>query len=121
LVRIILWLAGTRLRAAAVHPGSDYARQRHQRQLIKAIVARAFSVDLLASPARFQAVISALASTLVFDGHGRAAVDVAFALRHLRANTITLAGLPAPASTAAARVLARRWTRCSPAISPRCA
>jgi LCP family protein required for cell wall assembly len=75
-------------------PGGDYTRQRHQRQLIKAMVAKALRGDLLRDPIKFTKVVRALGSTLVFDGRGRKPVEFAFALRNLRAESITSVGLP---------------------------
>jgi anionic cell wall polymer biosynthesis LytR-Cps2A-Psr (LCP) family protein len=75
-------------------PGGDYTRQRHQRQLIKAMVAKALRGDLLKDPIKFTQVVHALGSTLVFDGRGRKPVEFAFALRKLRAESITSVGLP---------------------------
>jgi polyisoprenyl-teichoic acid--peptidoglycan teichoic acid transferase len=75
-------------------PGSDYARQRHQRQLIKAIVATAFNQNLLTNPGRVLNMINALAKTLIYTGAGHTAIDYIFALRHMRAEAITLVGLP---------------------------
>ena len=74
--------------------GADYTRQRHQRQVIKAIVAKAFKGDLLTNPVKFDSVIRALGKTLVFDGRGRTPVEFAFALRNIKPESITLVGLP---------------------------
>jgi anionic cell wall polymer biosynthesis LytR-Cps2A-Psr (LCP) family protein len=74
--------------------GSDYARQRHQRQMIKAIVTKAFQGDTLTNPAAFDRVLGELGRTLTFDGRGRTPVEFAYALRNLRPATITLVGLP---------------------------
>ncbi|HEY8473267.1 MAG TPA: LCP family protein [Natronosporangium sp.] len=74
--------------------GSDYARQRHQRQLVKALVAELFAQDLVTNPVRLDRVLRALGDSLVFDGRGHRPVDFAFALRRVTANRITLVGLP---------------------------
>ena len=75
-------------------PGIDYARARHQRQLIKAIVARVMQRDVMANPATAQGVLRALGSTFIFDGRGRTAVDFAYALRNLRPAAMTSVSLP---------------------------
>ena len=75
-------------------PGGDYARQRHHRQLIKAMIGKALQSDLLTNPVKFESVISALGATLVFDGRGRKPIEFAYALRNLRPESITLVGLP---------------------------
>jgi polyisoprenyl-teichoic acid--peptidoglycan teichoic acid transferase len=74
--------------------GSDYARQRHQQQLIKALVGRLFAQDLVTNPVRLDRVVRALGDALVFDGRGYRLVDYAFALQRVTAQQITLVGLP---------------------------
>jgi LCP family protein required for cell wall assembly len=74
--------------------GGDYARQRHQQQLIKAIVGRVVSEELARDPDRLGQVIRALGETLVFSGRDQRVVDFAFALSGLRPEAITLVGLP---------------------------
>ncbi|HEY2950710.1 MAG TPA: LCP family protein [Micromonosporaceae bacterium] len=74
--------------------GSDYARQRHQRQLIKAIIRKAFSRNLATDPIKFDRVLRALGGTVVFDGRGHSALDFASALRGVTADRLTLVGLP---------------------------
>jgi polyisoprenyl-teichoic acid--peptidoglycan teichoic acid transferase len=74
--------------------GSDYARQRHQQQLIKALVGQLFAQDLVTNPVRLGRVVRALGDALVFDGRGYRLVDFAFALQRVTAQRITLVGLP---------------------------
>lgn len=74
--------------------GGDYTRQRHQRQVVRAIIAKAMSSDVLSNPTHFQAILSALGKTLVFDGRGRKPTDLAYALRNIKASEMTLVGLP---------------------------
>lgn len=74
--------------------GGDYTRQRHQRQLVKALLRAAASRGLTTDPARMDATLRALGKALVFDGRGRTAVDYGYALRDLRPEDITLVGLP---------------------------
>ncbi|HEX6969012.1 MAG TPA: LCP family protein [Micromonosporaceae bacterium] len=75
-------------------PGGTYARERHQQQLIKAIVARIHSLDLARDPVRLGAMLNALDETLTFDGHGRSVIDFAFALSRIPTDAITLVSLP---------------------------
>lgn len=75
-------------------PGIDYARARHHRQLVQAIVGRALQRNVLADPMRVDGLLRALGSTLIFDGRGRTPVDFAYALRKLRPATITSVSLP---------------------------
>jgi anionic cell wall polymer biosynthesis LytR-Cps2A-Psr (LCP) family protein len=74
--------------------GADYSRQRHQRQLIRALVGRLFDQDLVTNPVRLDAVLRALGDALVFDGRGQRVIDFAYALRRVPAERITLVGLP---------------------------
>lgn len=75
-------------------PGGDYTRQRHQRQVVRAIIAKAFTTDVLSNPAHFESILQALGSTLVFDGRGRRPTEFAYALRNINASEMTLVGLP---------------------------
>jgi anionic cell wall polymer biosynthesis LytR-Cps2A-Psr (LCP) family protein len=74
--------------------GADYARQRHQRQLIRALFGRVVSLDLMSDPVALDRVVQALGDAQVFDGRGYRVVDCAYALRGLRSESITLVGLP---------------------------
>jgi len=75
-------------------PGGDYARQRHQQQLIKALVRKILSQNLARDQARLERVVRVLGETLTFQGGGRGVVDFAFALSRLRPEAISLVGLP---------------------------
>jgi polyisoprenyl-teichoic acid--peptidoglycan teichoic acid transferase len=74
--------------------GSDYTRQRHQQQLIRALVGEVFAQDLATDPVGLDRVLQALDDALVFDGRGHEVVDFAFALQRVTAERITLVGLP---------------------------
>jgi polyisoprenyl-teichoic acid--peptidoglycan teichoic acid transferase len=74
--------------------GGDYTRQRHQRQVIKAIVAKLFSSSVVSNPARIGGIIHALGNAIIFDGRGRTPLEFAYALRNLNSSAITLVGLP---------------------------
>ncbi|WP_212986730.1 LCP family protein [Actinoplanes auranticolor] len=73
--------------------GGDYTRQRHQRQLIKALLAQAEDAGLATDQAKLQAVLAALGDTLVFSGE-RTPIEYAYALRGLTPGKLTLVGLP---------------------------
>jgi LCP family protein required for cell wall assembly len=75
-------------------PNGDYDRQRHQRQLIRALVGQVLTRDLVTNPVRLDQVLRALGKTLIFDGRGRKATEYAYALRNLRPSTMVLVGLP---------------------------
>ncbi|MGV9979161.1 LCP family protein [Micromonospora wenchangensis] len=73
--------------------GGDYARQRHQQQLLRALAAKILNENLARQPDRVEQVVSALGDTLVYAG-GPRIVDLAYALGGLSADRITLVGLP---------------------------
>jgi LCP family protein required for cell wall assembly len=72
-------------------PNGDYDRTRHQRQLVKAILAKALTQDL-SDAAKLERVISALGKTLVTVG-GRRPIEYAYALRNLQPAGITMVHL----------------------------
>jgi LCP family protein required for cell wall assembly len=74
--------------------GGDYTRGRHQRQLVKAIVTKAFSAESLSSPAAIARLVPALGQSIIFDGRGRQPSEFAYALRGVRGETVTMVGLP---------------------------
>ncbi|MER7439735.1 LCP family protein [Micromonospora avicenniae] len=74
-------------------PGGDYSRQRHQQQLIRALVGKILDQGLARDPDRVQQVVDALSDTLIYVG-GRKLIDVAYALGGLPADRFALVGLP---------------------------
>jgi polyisoprenyl-teichoic acid--peptidoglycan teichoic acid transferase len=74
--------------------GGDYARQRHQQQLIKAVIREVLSENLARDPDRLQRVVQALGKSLIFRGGSHRVIDFAYALSRLRPDAIRLVGLP---------------------------
>lgn len=74
-------------------PDGDYDRTRHQRQLVKALLAKALDQGLSNDPAKLEGIIKALSETLVYVG-GRRPVEYAYALRDLTPAKVTLVNLP---------------------------
>jgi LCP family protein required for cell wall assembly len=74
--------------------GGDYARQRHNRQLIKAMLDKIVDINPWTEPTRFAKVVKALGKMLTFDGRGHSVTEYAFALRNLKPSKLTLIGLP---------------------------
>ena len=74
-------------------PNGDYDRQRHQRQLVEAILGKALSEGLNSDTAKLQGIMTALGKSLV-DVGGRTPLEYAYALRDLTPAGITLVGLP---------------------------
>jgi LCP family protein required for cell wall assembly len=75
-------------------PSGDYDRQRHQRQLIKALVGQVFRRDLATDSVKLDKVLRALGQALTFDGRGRKITEYAYALRNVKSSSIVLIGLP---------------------------
>ncbi|MEV6492929.1 LCP family protein [Actinoplanes sp. NPDC051633] len=71
----------------------DYDRQRHQRQLVAALLAKAASSGLATDQPKLDAVLRAMGDTLVYAGD-RSPVEYAYAVRDLEPSGITLVGLP---------------------------
>lgn len=75
--------------------GGAYTRQRHQQQLIKAMLRKILSQDLARDQARVEQVVRALAETLTFtSGSGHQIIDFGYALSRLRPEALTLVALP---------------------------
>jgi anionic cell wall polymer biosynthesis LytR-Cps2A-Psr (LCP) family protein len=73
--------------------GGDYTRQRHQRQLVRALLTTAADAGLATDPDRLGQVITALGDTLLYSS-GREPIEYAYALRNLPPEKITMVGLP---------------------------
>jgi LCP family protein required for cell wall assembly len=67
-------------------PNSDYDRQRHQQQLIKAIVKKATSSGVVTNPAKLNSVIKAAGAAFVVDTGGMPIADFTFGLKGVAAN-----------------------------------
>ena len=78
--------------------GGDYTRQRHQRQLVEALLAKVETAGLATDQAKLQSVLTALGETLLYVG-GRNPIEYAYALRNLRPASLTLVGLPGASIT----------------------
>ena len=75
-------------------PKSDYDRQRHQQQFIKAMAQQALSRDVVSSPAKLDKVLKAAGKALIFDGNGHNVVDWGLALKGVRPANMTTIKLP---------------------------
>jgi len=75
-------------------PNSDYDRQRHQQQFIKAMAQSALSRDVITNPGRLDGVLKAAGGALIFDGKGHSVVDWGFALKSIRSPDMSLIKLP---------------------------
>jgi LCP family protein required for cell wall assembly len=75
-------------------PRSDYDRQRHQQQFIKAMAKQALSKDVVTNPTKLDKVLKAAGKALIFDGSGHSVVDWAFAVKNIRSDDMTLIKMP---------------------------
>jgi LCP family protein required for cell wall assembly len=75
-------------------PKSDYDRQRHQQQFIKAMAQQALSKDVVTNPGKLDKVLRAAGKSLIFDGGGNNVVDWGLALHNIRSENMTLVKLP---------------------------
>ena len=66
----------------------DFARIRHQQQVIKAILSKASSGGILTNPGRLNAFLRATADSVAVDDTLNT-VDMATQLRHLRSDNLT--------------------------------
>jgi anionic cell wall polymer biosynthesis LytR-Cps2A-Psr (LCP) family protein len=62
-------------------PNSDYDRQRHQQQFIKALFRQVLSKDVLTNPVLFNKVIGVIGKAMTIDDGGIDLADWAFAMR----------------------------------------
>jgi len=74
-------------------PDGDFARIRHQQQLIRAVMDKAASTGLLTSPAQLNAFVRATANAVTVD-RTMSIVDTAMNLRHLRSGNVTFLTSP---------------------------
>jgi LCP family protein required for cell wall assembly len=75
-------------------PYGAYDRERHQRQIVKAMIAKIFSFELMTHPFVAAYVLLVAGSALTLDLRGRTVDGYAYALRNLRPENVTLVGLP---------------------------
>jgi LCP family protein required for cell wall assembly len=87
-VRLRPWEALDFVRQRYGLPRSDYDRQRHQRQLLRAVAAQ------ITDPARLLRVLTAIGDDLTFDGGGHDITDWLIALKDVDTTTVTTITLP---------------------------
>lgn len=68
----------------------DYDRQRHQQQLVKAIVTKAASAGVLTNPRKVNRLIKAAGKAFVLDTGGVPVADLVFTLRRIGAEDLVL-------------------------------
>lgn len=75
-------------------PGGDYDRQRHQQQLLRAMLDRAGETNLRGDPLRMDQVIRAVGSSLTVDTNGVPLEELVLALRALPTDGLVGVGVP---------------------------
>ncbi|MFV2018025.1 LCP family protein [Micromonospora sp. LOL_023] len=95
--RLSGWQALDYVRQRESLPDGDYGRQRHQRQLVRALAEQVLTRDLITDPTRLGAVLEATGDAVVVGTRGRSVLDFALGLRRLRADGIVLLDLPGTA------------------------
>lgn len=73
---------------------SDYDRQRHQQQFIKAIAKQAMSRDVVTDPQKLLAVMDAAGGSLTFAGGSHTIVDWALELKDINVDDMVTVKLP---------------------------
>jgi hypothetical protein len=67
--------------------GTDYARQRHQQQFIKAVMQKAYSKGM-SNPTKLLGFASALKKAFTFDGNGTSLTDWVFTLKGINPSSV---------------------------------
>ena len=74
--------------------GTAYGRERHHRQIVRAVMAQLFKQNLVLNPMQADQILTAMGKGVIFDGRGRTPSEYGYALRNLRPENVTLIGLP---------------------------
>ena len=69
-------------------PGGDYDRQRHQQQMLRAVLDKAGETHLRTDPVKLDQVLRAVGGSLTVDTNGVPVEDLVFALRSLPADAL---------------------------------
>ncbi len=75
------WQALDFVRQRELLPNSDYDRQRHQQQFVKAIFKKMLSKDVLTNPVQFNKVLDVVGKSMTIDSGGIDLADWAYAMR----------------------------------------
>ena len=69
-------------------PGGDYDRQRHQQQMLRAVLDKAGETNLRTDPVKLDQVLRAVGGSLTVDTNGVPVADLVLALRSLPADAL---------------------------------
>ncbi|WP_430791920.1 LCP family protein [Actinoplanes sp. G11-F43] len=75
-------------------PMTDYDRQRHQQQFIKAMAKEAMSKDVITDIGKLTKILDAAGKSLTFAGGGNTPIEWALALKDLNVDDMTTVKLP---------------------------
>ncbi|MFC6019005.1 LCP family protein [Plantactinospora solaniradicis] len=75
-------------------PNGDFDRQRHQQQLLRAMMDKATTADMLRNPLRLDQVIRAIGSSFTVDTNGTRLEEMIFAMRRIRSDALLGIQLP---------------------------
>ncbi|WP_426514035.1 LCP family protein [Dactylosporangium sp. McL0621] len=75
------WQALDYVRQRELLPNSDYDRQRHQQQFLKAVFKKMLSQDVLTNPGRLSQVLQVVGKAMTIDSGGLDLADWAYAMR----------------------------------------
>nr|WP_240943044.1 LCP family protein [Planosporangium thailandense] len=84
------WQALDYVRQRELIPDADYGRQRHQQQLIAALVKKVSRTGLVSDPLTTDRTMRALGSAVTFDGNGVSLADWIFMLKGIDPAAITM-------------------------------
>ncbi|MEV6301966.1 LCP family protein [Actinoplanes sp. NPDC051861] len=93
-VHLEAWEALDYVRQRYGLPRTDYDRQRHQQQFIKAMAKQAMSKDVVTDPGKLLKVAGAAGDSLTFAGGQHSIVDWALELRSINTDDMTTINLP---------------------------
>jgi LCP family protein required for cell wall assembly len=88
--RLAAWEALDYSRQRYNLPNGDYDRQRHQQQLLKAILSAATGRGVITNPAKLDRVIKAAGSAFILDTGGVPLADWVFSLRGISTNGLVM-------------------------------
>ncbi|MFC7530256.1 LCP family protein [Actinoplanes sp. GCM10030250] len=93
-VRLQPWEALDYVRQRYGDNMSDYDRQRHQQQFIKAMAKEAMSKDVITDVGKLTKILNAAGESLTFAGGGHTPIDWALALKGMNVDDMTTIKLP---------------------------
>ncbi|WP_229068079.1 LCP family protein [Actinoplanes sp. DH11] len=93
-VRLEPWEALDYVRQRYGKNMTDYDRQRHQQQFIKAMAKEAMSKDVITDVGKLTKILNAAGESLTFAGGGNSPIDWAIALKGLNVDDMTTVKLP---------------------------